>query len=97
MASRCQVATVDGFNRERTTLSGQQSHARIEKDEQIVDITANEFDGVDDPVLVTDEKNWHLQIVEENRHVARIVIYCDEHTRDKLWGVYELILLSVKF
>lgn len=81
-------------NGERATLSGMQSHAWIERNGLVVDITANQFAEIDDPVLVTAEKGWHLQFVEENRHVARIDIY-DEHTREKLRVGYELILESV--
>jgi hypothetical protein len=82
-------------NGERTTSSGQQSHAWIERDGLVVDITANQFVEIDDPVLVTGAKDWHLQFVEENRHAALINIYLDDHTRDRLWEAYELIMTAV--
>ena len=80
---------------ESTTTSGQQSHAWIEREGLVVDITADQFVEIDDPVLVTDTKDWHLQFVEEDRHPALINIYCDTFTRGKLWEAYKLVLMSL--
>lgn len=84
-------------NGEITTPSGQQSHAWIEKDGLVVDITADQFVEIDEPVLVTDAKDWHLQFVEVDRFAALINTYLDDHTftRGRLWNAYELILMSV--
>jgi hypothetical protein len=36
-----------------------QSHAWIERDGVIVDITADQFDDMDQPVIVTVDRSWH--------------------------------------
>lgn len=82
-------------NGERTAASGKQTHAWIERDGLVVDITANQFIEIDDPVLVTNAKDWHLQFAEDTRHAAVINIYLDDHTRDRLWGAYELIKRAI--
>ena len=46
------------------------SHAWLEKNGVIVDITADQFDDKDCHVLVTTDKSWHNQFEEEDRHVA---------------------------
>ena len=45
-----------------------QSHAWLEKDGIIVDITADQFDGVTHEVIVTDNNDFHKQFEEDFRH-----------------------------
>lgn len=46
---------------------GERTHAWLEKDGVILDITADQFDDVDSPVLVTRDDTWHRQFTVEDR------------------------------
>jgi hypothetical protein len=63
----------------RGRRSGSQSHAWIEKNGLIVDITADQFDDVDDEVIVTEDPTWHGQFASDEivAHRARIGYYKD--------------------
>ncbi len=43
--------------------SNTHSHAWLEKDGLIVDITADQFDDIDEPVVVTRDRIWHQQFI----------------------------------
>ena len=60
-----QVAYVSGWR-------NNQSHAWIEIDDVIIDITADQFSEKKDAVIVTTDKSWHNQFIEEARESARI-------------------------
>lgn len=47
---------------------GRQSHAWLEKDGIIVDITADQFDGVTEEVTVSDNNDFHKRFEEDFRH-----------------------------
>ncbi len=47
---------------------GRQSHAWLEKDGIIVDITADQFDGVVEEIIVTDNNDFHKRFEEDSRH-----------------------------
>lgn len=69
-------------------LSDFYTHAWLEQDGLILDITADQFDGVDEPVIITHAPRWHRQFSNrEPRHPARIDIY-DPATRKRLRGIY---------
>jgi len=46
-----------------------ESHVWLEVDGWIVDITADQFPGVDDPVIVVEatRKSWHSNFIEQSR------------------------------
>jgi hypothetical protein len=68
------------------------SHAWLEHDEMIVDITADQFDDVTEPVIVTSDRSWHRQFsYPEPRHPALIDTY-DPATRTTLLEVYTRVL-----
>jgi hypothetical protein len=46
---------------------GERTHAWLEKDGVIVDITADQFDDAECPVMVTADDSWHRQFVVERR------------------------------
>lgn len=70
------------------------SHAWIECDGLIVDITADQFDEVDDPVIVTTNSPWHQGFeTHDDSHPARIGTY-DEATATRLASIYNQIILS---
>lgn len=67
------------------------SHAWLEKDGLIIDITADQFEGMDTPVLVTSDHSWHHQFDEEDRHVANFERY-DAATVANLRSSYRLVV-----
>jgi hypothetical protein len=67
------------------------SHAWLERDGLIVDITADQFEGVDEPVMVTRDRDWHAQFVySDARHPARITDY-DPGTQSWLRPIYKRV------
>jgi hypothetical protein len=50
------------------------SHAWLEQEGLIVDITADQFKGMNSGVFVSQNGSWHRQFIEENRHIADYVI-----------------------
>ena len=75
---------------------GGQSHAWIEKDGVIADITADQFGQGIAPVLVTMANGVHFGFAEEDRHAALINHYVDEYTLEKLSDAYELICAFIE-
>lgn len=68
-----------------------QSHAWLEKDGLIVDITADQFDDIDEPVIVTHDGSWHKQFeLPEPQNPALISSY-DERTQRLLSAIYTRI------
>lgn len=85
-----------GFNRMYyvSGLKGNQSHAWLEHDGIIIDITADQFEGIIDPAIVTRDYSWHRQFRENNRFLSDINCY-DERTRVRLWDVYRRITANL--
>lgn len=71
------------------------SHAWLEQNGIIVDITADQFDGIDNPVLVTTDHSWHAQFEEEERHIADFE-RCDPSTANNLRTSYELVIKQIE-
>jgi hypothetical protein len=70
------------------------SHAWLEKDGLIVDITADQFEGVSEPVIVTYDRTWHQQFVyPEDTHPALIETY-DSWARQNLVTVYQEVVYA---
>ena len=75
---------------------GGQSHAWIELDSVIADITADQFTGVSDPVIVTTDTRWHGQFQQrESGHPALINVY-DEYTSSTLQRMYDRALRQIE-
>jgi len=71
---------------------GFESHAWIEQEGLIVDITADQFADISDAVIVTTDQSWHSQFrVADATHPARIDIY-DDYTRATLRRMYDRAL-----
>lgn len=52
-----------------------QTHAWLEQDGLIIDITANQFPEIDDPIMITRDRTWHNQFRECSREPAGIAVY----------------------
>lgn len=63
------------------------SHARLEQSGFIIDITAVQFEEVDDPVLVTRDSAWHCIWTLTHRRVAdfRAAGRCDVGTLERVY------------
>jgi hypothetical protein len=44
------------------------THAWLERDGLLLDITADQFDEISTPVLLTEDKGWHLKFVKHSSH-----------------------------
>ena len=67
------------------------SHAWLQKGNLVVDITADQFDGDIDKVIVAENSDWHSQFTVEDEHPACYRKY-DEHTRQQLDYAYQKIV-----
>jgi hypothetical protein len=67
------------------------SHAWLERDGVIVDITADQFPDVSERVIVTRDDTWHRRFHMSNRGVADFRRYGQE-TGAQLGAVYDRIL-----
>lgn len=48
------------------------THAWVEQDGLIVDITADQFDGVDEPVIVTTDWTWYARYPKQHSRSANV-------------------------
>ena len=72
------------------------SHAWLEQDGLIVDITADQFEDVNESIIVTCDRSWHQQFMyPEETHPALIDLY-DERTRKNLRAVYANITATLE-
>lgn len=51
------------------------SHAWLEFENLIVDITADQFAEIDSPVLITESGSWHKRFDGKPLHIANISVY----------------------
>jgi hypothetical protein len=70
------------------------SHAWLTINGVIVDITADQFPEISDPVIVTAQSSWHEGFEQESDHEADYRIY-DERTVAELGGAYRSILKAL--
>jgi len=71
-----------------------QSHAWLQRGNLIIDITADQFPEVEDPVIVTTRSPWHEQFEGEPQHVADYRIY-DDFTVARLHAAYTKIVSRI--
>lgn len=66
------------------------SHAWLQRDDLIIDISGDQFDDQNVSVIVTRDNSWHTGFNGHALHVADFCIY-DQHTASELWMAYEII------
>ena len=71
-----------------------QTHAWLQRGKIIVDITADQFDEIESPVIVTKDHSWHNQFEEETRNVADYDIY-DNSTKGMLSLAYRRVIACI--
>jgi hypothetical protein len=74
---------------------GDKSHAWLEREELIVDITADQFEDQDRVVIVTKDHSWHSQFDDRRRHIADFWQY-DKTDRDRLQALYDCIVAQIQ-
>ena len=71
------------------------SHAWLQTGNIIVDITADQFDEVDEPIIVTDSPDWHNQFRREIKHQFAHYKAYDSETSATLTGEYQRIVENI--
>jgi hypothetical protein len=77
-------------------MRGTQSHAWLELNSFIIDITADQFCEGLDPVVVTRNRSWHNHFIENTRHEADF-IYNDDTTNRRLLSEYNKIISQLEY
>lgn len=73
---------------------GDASHAWLQRGSLVVDVTADQFDEIREPVIVCEGSPWHSTLAGEIEHVADFTLY-DPNTRNMLAGAYSLVCKSL--
>ncbi|MFD3457551.1 hypothetical protein ACFWVC_35915 [Streptomyces sp. NPDC058691] len=73
------------------------SHAWIEKNGLRVDITADQFDGVDTPVIIASGGGWHDRFTVDHAasHGALIAVR-EEYARAELSAAYDRLIAVIR-
>jgi hypothetical protein len=79
----------DWFDYVLATREGK-SHAWLQREDLIVDITADQFSDFNEKVVVTNDSQWHATFVVESKQRADFDKY-DEPTRNTLAAAYRVI------
>lgn len=79
---------VCGETQEVDPAESPQSHAWLEQDGFIIDITADQFPEIGEAVMITRDRTWHSQFIECSRYLAGIDVY-DAGAADRLREAYE--------
>ncbi|MGG0793795.1 hypothetical protein ABE137_07285 [Brevibacillus laterosporus] len=70
------------------------SHAWLEYDDIIIDLTADQFDEVHEEVVVTKNRDWHSQFEIQNK-VALDFEEFEEYNAKRLGAIYKNILNKI--
>ncbi|MHA1637071.1 MAG: hypothetical protein ACTSUB_03555 [Candidatus Thorarchaeota archaeon] len=68
----------------------EQSHAWLEQDGLIIDITADQFDDVDVSIFISDDHEWYRQFENLDRTTSQIDEY-NMPSAGRLWCDYSKI------
>lgn len=71
-----------------------QSHAWIELENYIIDLTADQFTDVSSKITITQERIWHTQFMIEERRIADFESINDFNSR-RLRLIYDNILKKI--
>ncbi|MGD8190199.1 hypothetical protein ACQCN2_09470 [Brevibacillus ginsengisoli] len=76
-------------------LKSEQSHAWLEYEDIIIDLTADQFDEIQDEVIVTTERSWHNQFVVQNKRLCDFDEY-NNYNANRLRTIYNNILNRIE-
>jgi hypothetical protein len=79
---------------EIATAGRLQTHAWLQRENLIIDITSDQFTGIHSAVVVTDDHSWHDRFDAEVKHAAAWDLY-DERTQSYLTAAYETVLSTI--
>jgi hypothetical protein len=71
-------------------VRSERSHAWLEMNDMIIDITSDQFEEVEEPVIVTTKRTWHSQFSVEDKNPAKIDIY-DQSSQQELRHALDII------
>jgi hypothetical protein len=71
------------------------SHAWLEKNGLIIDITADQFQDQDCPIFVSEDHSWHSQFEVDSRRPGNFMLY-DENTVSILTKSYRTIMKTIE-
>jgi hypothetical protein len=74
---------------------GNQTHAWLELDSIIIDITADQFNRSIDPVIVSTNSTWHQRFEDRSRRTVSIDDY-DAHTSTSLNAAYQELIHTIE-
>lgn len=75
-------------------MRGEQSHAWLEHKKLIIDITADQFDEVNESVIITTDRTWHSQFVGQNLRSSDFDTFTDRNAV-RLRMIYNNILSNM--
>ena|SRR5215204_3097983 len=74
---------------------GNQTHAWLELDGILIDITADQFNSSIDPVIVSTNSTWHERFEDRSRSTVSIDDY-DAHTSNSLNAAYQELIHRIE-
>ncbi|MFW2503471.1 transglutaminase domain-containing protein [Clostridium diolis] len=75
-------------------MMGRQSHAWLECDALIVDITADQFPEIKEQILITADKSWHKKFKRQRRSDGDFEKF-NFYNKHRLTTIYKNILLRI--
>ena len=74
-----------------------QTHAWLEYNDYIIDITADQFPDISEKVLVTNNRQWHLRFKNQKKeyHDIEDIEVMDKSHSDRLRGIYNNIIFKI--
>ncbi|MFA5846272.1 MAG: hypothetical protein WC855_05170 [Thermodesulfovibrionales bacterium] len=87
---------IDGFiliKGKRGEGSSLETHYWLEKDDMLIDITADQFEGINEAIVITDtNSSWHGTFAKEIRQEADYRMIAASDVRKHLEAVYDYVL-----
>ncbi|GED72596.1 hypothetical protein BRE01_62980 [Brevibacillus reuszeri] len=74
---------------------GEYSHAWLELDDILIDLTADQFDGVTEEVMVTSNRQWHSRFTVHNKKKIDFDNF-NEYNATRLRAIYNNIIKRMK-
>lgn len=75
-------------------MRGEQSHAWLECDDLIIDITADQFPDIKEKIIVTNDKSWHNNFKGQSRSDGDFKKN-NSYNRKRLTTIYQNILRRI--
>jgi hypothetical protein len=79
----------------RRQLDEKHEHAWLRQGAVIIDITADQFVEIHEPIIVTTDHRWHDTFSLRNQHEADYELY-DDSTKDMFANAYRRIVANIE-